>query len=61
MEQIDYACGINCPEGADDEQMLMEYVIHDDCELCYLDTYLKETFGNKNNNVATEQQVRFIG
>ncbi|HIW96891.1 MAG TPA: hypothetical protein H9866_00165 [Candidatus Tidjanibacter gallistercoris] len=55
MEQIDYACGINCPEGADDEQMLMEYVIHDDCELCYLDTYLKETFGNKNNNVATEQ------
>ena len=29
MEQIDYACGINCPEGMDDEQMLMEHVIRE--------------------------------
>ena len=27
MEQIDYACGIDCPDGADDEQMLMDYII----------------------------------
>ena len=33
MEQIDYACGIDCPDGADDEQMLMDYIIRDDCEL----------------------------
>ena len=55
MEQIDYACGIDCPDGADDEQMLMDYTIRDDCELCYLDTYLKETFRNKHTNAANEQ------
>ena len=58
MEQIDYACGIDCPDGADDEQMLMDYIIRDDCELCYLDTYLKETFRNKHTNAANEQYVR---
>ncbi len=44
MDQIDYACGIDCPEGLDDEQMLMQFVIAGDCEMCYLDTYLRETF-----------------
>ena len=24
MEQIDYACGIDCPDGADDEQIVSE-------------------------------------
>jgi hypothetical protein len=55
MEQIDYACGINCPEGMDDEQMLMEHVIREDCELCYLDTYLRETFGKQKTHVANEE------
>ncbi len=49
MEQdIDYACGINCPEDADDELMLTEYVLNNDYELCYLDTYLTETFRQSN-------------
>ena len=48
MNKIDYACGINCPEDHDDEQMLMDFVVNQDCELCYLDTYLKETFGKNN-------------
>ncbi len=48
MSDIDYACGINCPDGYDDEQMLMEFVIDNDCELCYLDTYLKESFAGKD-------------
>ncbi|HIZ15371.1 MAG TPA: hypothetical protein H9816_05630 [Candidatus Tidjanibacter faecipullorum] len=47
MEDIDYACGIDCPEDLDDEAMLMTYVIGDDCELCYLDTFLRETFAPK--------------
>ncbi len=45
MDNIDYAEGINCPENYDDEQMLHEFVIQDDHELCYLDSYLKETLG----------------
>ena len=61
MEQIDYACGINCPEGMDDEQMLMEHVIREDCELCYLDTYLRETFGQQKTHVANEESANFIG
>lgn len=44
MNEMDYACGIDCPEGYDDERMLMEFVIDGDCELCYLDSYLKEAF-----------------
>lgn len=48
MSDIDYACGINCPDGYDDEQMLMEFVIDNDCELCYLDSYLRETFAGKD-------------
>ncbi len=45
MDKIDYAEGINCPDEYDDEQMLMEFVIQDDCELCYLDSFMKETLG----------------
>lgn len=48
MTNIDYACGINCPDDYDDERMLMEFVISDDCELCYLDTFMKETFLGKD-------------
>lgn len=44
MDKIDYEKGINCPKDYDDEQMLMEFVVSSDCELCYLDTYMKETF-----------------
>lgn len=47
MDQIDYACGINCPEGVDDEQMMKDYVVNDDHELYYLDTYLRETLRQK--------------
>lgn len=43
MDQIDYAEGICCPDDFEDEQALMEFVIREDCELCYLDTYLRET------------------
>lgn len=46
MENIDYAEGINCPDCYDDEQMLHEFVIQDDHELLYLDTYLRETAGS---------------
>lgn len=46
MDQIDYACTIDCPDSLDDEKMLMEYVIAGDCELCYLDTFLHETLRN---------------
>ena len=49
MDNIDYACGINCPEHYDDEQMLMEFVVNNDCELCYLDTYLRETFSKADD------------
>jgi hypothetical protein len=45
MDKIDYAEGINCPDCYDDDQMLAEFIIQDDCELCYLDTYMTETFG----------------
>lgn len=48
MNSIDYANGINCPEDYDDEQMLMEFVVNNDCELCYLDTYMKETFAGRD-------------
>lgn len=44
MTEIDYAHGIDCPDDCDDEQMLMEFVISGDCELCYLDTFMKDTF-----------------
>lgn len=47
MAQIDYACTIDCPNSLDEEQMLMEHVIAGDCELCYLDTFLHETFRDK--------------
>lgn len=47
MEQIDYANGIDCPDDLDDDAMLMNYVIGDDCELCYLDAYLRETFAKR--------------
>lgn len=50
MEQLDYACGINCPDGVPDEQMLMDYVINNDCELCYLDAYLTDTFSRHNQD-----------
>ncbi len=43
MEQLDYECGIDCPEGLDDSQMLMDYVIAGDCELCFLDAWLGDT------------------
>jgi hypothetical protein len=45
MDNIDYAEGINCPEEYDDEQMLHEFVIQEDHELYYLDSYLRETLG----------------
>ncbi len=45
MDNIDYAEGINCPEDYDDDQMLREFVIREDHELYYLDSYLKETLG----------------
>ncbi len=47
MEQMDYANGIDCPNDLDDDAMLMTYVIAGDCELCYLDAYLRETFAPK--------------
>jgi hypothetical protein len=47
MEQIDYACGIDCPNHYDDDQMLREFVITDDHELMFLNTYLHETFAGK--------------
>lgn len=50
MTDIDYACGIDCPEDYDDERMLMEFVINEDCELCYLDSYLKDSFSGKDSN-----------
>lgn len=46
MDKIDYEEGICCPEDYDDEKALMEFVIREDCELCYLDTFLKETLGS---------------
>lgn len=47
MDQVDYACTIDCPNGLDDETMMMDYVIAGECELCYLDTYLHETLREK--------------
>lgn len=44
MGNIDYSKGIDCPDNCDDEQALMDYVVAGDCELCYLDAYLGETF-----------------
>ena len=57
MEQIDYACGINCPEGISDEQMLMDFVIDNDCELCYLDAYLKDTFNRHKNQGNSDSGI----
>ncbi len=45
MDKIDYAEGICCPDDYDDEQMLHEFVIQDDHELLYLDSYIKESLG----------------
>mgnify|MGYP003623424396 CR=1 FL=1 len=45
MEQINYDEGICCPDDYDDDKALMEFVIREDCELCYLDTFLRETLG----------------
>lgn len=47
MNEIDYACGIDCPDHYNDEQMLNEFVVCEDCELLYLDSFLTETFGTK--------------
>lgn len=32
---------------ADEEEMLLNYVVQGDHELLYLDTYLRELFGNR--------------
>lgn len=46
MEEIDTSHETN--DQHDDEDMFLREVIQDDHELLFLDSYLKEVFGNGN-------------
>lgn len=45
MEEIDNSALTKA--DADEEEMLLNYVVQGDHELLYLDTYLRELFGNR--------------
>lgn len=53
MDTIDYSLKIDCPDYLCDEEMMMKFVICEECELLFLDTLLIEAFRKTNVQVAT--------